>query len=164
LLFPGWDIYPYINIPVVTIVWSYNVPPPQEMEGRIVTVCERALTTTMNDIEHTQSESYEGVAVIRVFFQPTVKVELAMAQIAAIVQTILRVLPPGTFPPNILKYDASSVPIVQLAFWLLLGHAVHCAESPNQISGVDSDDVAFREDISQNIQGETIVGVVKYGN
>jgi multidrug efflux pump subunit AcrB len=108
------DIYPYINIPVVTIVWSYNGLPPQEMEGRIVTICERALTTTVNDIEHTQSESYQGVAVVRVFFQPTVKVELAMSQITAVVQTILRVLPPGTFPPNILKYDASSVPIVQL--------------------------------------------------
>jgi multidrug efflux pump subunit AcrB len=108
------DIYPYINIPVITIVWSYNGLPPQDMEGRIVTVCERALTTTVNDIEHTQSESYQGVSVIRVFFQPNVKVELAMAQITAIVQTILRVLPPGTFPPNILKYDASSVPIVQL--------------------------------------------------
>jgi CzcA family heavy metal efflux pump len=108
------DIYPYINIPVVTIVWSYNGLPPEEMEGRIVTICERALTTTVNDIEHTQSESYQGVSVIRVFFQPNVKVELAMAQITAIVQTILRVLPPGTFPPNILKYDASSVPILQL--------------------------------------------------
>jgi multidrug efflux pump subunit AcrB len=108
------DIYPYINIPVVTIVWSYSGLPPEEMEGRIVTICERALTTTVNDIEHTQSESYEGVSVIRVFFQPNVKVELAMSQITAVVQTILRVLPPGTFPPNILKYDASSVPIVQL--------------------------------------------------
>ncbi|WP_213805475.1 efflux RND transporter permease subunit [Granulicella sp. dw_53] len=109
------DIYPYINIPVVTIVWTYSGLPTQDMEGRIVTVCERALTTTVNDIEHTQSESYQGVAVIRVFFQPTVKVELAMAQITAVVQTILRILPPGTFPPNIIKYDASSVPIVQLA-------------------------------------------------
>ena len=77
-------------------------------------MCERALSTTVNDIEHTQSESYQGVAVIKVFFQPTVKVELAMSQITAVVQTILRVMPPGTFPPNILKYDASSVPIVQL--------------------------------------------------
>ncbi|AFL87988.1 cation/multidrug efflux pump [Terriglobus roseus DSM 18391] len=109
------DIYPYINIPVVTIVWSYNGLPPAEMEGRIITVCERALTTTVNDIEHTSSESYQGVGVIRVFFQPNVKVELAMSQITAVVQTILRVMPPGTFPPNILKYDASSVPIVQLA-------------------------------------------------
>jgi multidrug efflux pump subunit AcrB len=108
------DIYPYIDIPVVTIVWSYSGLPPQDMEGRIVTVCERALTTTVNDIEHTESESYQGVAVIRVYFQPKVKVELALAQITAVVQTILRVLPPGTFPPNILKYDASSVPILQL--------------------------------------------------
>ena len=84
------------------------------MEGRIVTVCERALTTTVNDIEHTQSESYQGVSVIRVYFQPTVKVELALSQITAVVQTILRILPPGTYPPNILQYDASSVPIVQL--------------------------------------------------
>jgi multidrug efflux pump subunit AcrB len=108
------DIYPYIDIPVVTIVWSYAGLPPQEMEGRIVTICERALTTTVNDIEHTESESYQGVSVIRVYFQPKVKVELALAQITAVVQTILRVLPPGTFPPNILKYDASSVPILQL--------------------------------------------------
>ena len=108
------DIYPYIDIPVVTIVWTYTGLPPQDMEGRIVTVCERALTTTVNDIEHTQSESYQGVSVIRVFFQPTVKVELALSQITAVVQTILRVLPPGTFPPNIVQYDASSVPIVQL--------------------------------------------------
>ncbi len=109
------DIYPYINIPVVTIVWSYSGLPPQDMEGRIVTVCERALSTTVNDIEHTSSESYQGVAVIRVYFQPTVKVELALSQITAVVQTILRILPPGTYPPNIIKYDASSVPIVQLA-------------------------------------------------
>jgi multidrug efflux pump subunit AcrB len=108
------DIYPYINIPVVTIVWSYTGLPPQEMEGRIVTVCERALSTTVNNIEHTQSESYQGVSVIRVYFQPTVKVELALSQITAVVQTVLRILPPGTFPPNILLYDASSVPIVQL--------------------------------------------------
>ena len=109
------DIFPYIDIPVVTIVWTYTGLPPNEMEGRIVTVCERALTTTVNDIEHTESESYQGVSVIRVYFQPSVKVELAVSQITAIVQTILRVLPPGTFAPNILKYDASSVPIVQLA-------------------------------------------------
>ncbi len=108
------DIYPYINIPVVTIVWSYTGLPPQDMEGRIVTVCERALTTTVNDIEHTQSESYQGVSIIRVYFQPSVKVELALSQITAIVQTVLRVLPPGAFPPAILVYDASSVPIVQL--------------------------------------------------
>ncbi len=108
------DIFPYINIPVVSIVWTYAGLSPNEMEQRIVTVCERAMTTTVNDIEHMESESYTGTSVIRVFFQPKVKVELAVAQVTAIVQTILRVLPPGTFPPNILKYDASSVPILEL--------------------------------------------------
>ena len=109
------DIFPYINIPVVTIVWTYAGLTPPEMEGRIVTVCERALTTTVNDIEHSESESYQGVAVVRVYFQPDVKIELALSQITAVVQTILRVLPPGTYPPNIIKFDASSVPIVQLS-------------------------------------------------
>ncbi|MDQ2712513.1 MAG: efflux RND transporter permease subunit [Acidobacteriota bacterium] len=108
------DIFPNINIPVVSVVWTYTGLPPDEMEKRIVTVCERAMTTTVNDIEHMESESYSGVSVIRVYFQPKVKVELAVAQITAIVQTILRVLPPGTFPPNILKYDAASVPVLQL--------------------------------------------------
>ena len=108
------DIFPYINIPVVSVVWSYTGLTPDDMEKRVVTICERAMTTTVNDIEHMESQSYSGVAVVRVFFQPNVKVELALAQITAIVQTILRVLPPGTFPPNILKYDASSVPILQL--------------------------------------------------
>ena len=109
------DIFPAINIPVVTIVWTYTGLTPSEMEGRVVTVCERALTTTVNDIEHQESESYQGVSVIKVYFQPTVKVDLAMSQITAIVQTVLRVLPPGITPPAILKYDASTVPIVQLA-------------------------------------------------
>jgi multidrug efflux pump subunit AcrB len=109
------DIFPYIDIPVVTIIWTYGGLTPTEMEGRVVTVSERALTTTVNDIEHTESESYQGVSIIKVFFQPTVKVELALSQITSIVQTILRVLPPGTTPPAIIKYDASSVPILQLA-------------------------------------------------
>jgi multidrug efflux pump subunit AcrB len=108
------DIFPYIDIPVVTIVWTYGGLTPNEMEGRVVTVCERALTTTVNDIEHSESESYQGVSVIRVYFQPTVNVDLAISQITSIVQTILRVLPPGTTPPAIIKYDASSVPILQL--------------------------------------------------
>src|ERR1700761_2843041 len=89
------DIFPYINIPVVTIVWTYSGLTPAEMEGRVVTVCERALTTTVNDMEHTESQSYQGISVIKVYFQPTVKVELALAQITSVVQTILRVLPPG---------------------------------------------------------------------
>jgi len=108
------DIFPYINIPVVSVVWSYPGVSPDEMEKRIVTVSERAMTTTVNDIEHIESQSYNGVAVIKLYFQPNVKVELAIAQVTAIVQTILRVLPPGIFPPNILKYDASSVPILQI--------------------------------------------------
>ncbi len=109
------DIFPYIDIPVVSIVWTYSGLTPQEMDGRIVTVCERALTTTVNDIEHTESESYQGIAVVKVYFQPGVKVDLAVAQVTSIVQTILRILPPGSFPPFVIKYDASSVPIVQLA-------------------------------------------------
>jgi CzcA family heavy metal efflux pump len=108
------DIFPYINIPVVSIVWTYSGLTPEEMEKRVVTISERSLTTTVNDIEHIESESYSGVAVVRVFFQPKVKVELALSQITAICQTILRILPPGSYPPNILKYDASSVPILTL--------------------------------------------------
>ena len=108
------DIFPAIDIPVVSVVWTYNGLTPDDMEKRVVTICERAMTTTVNDIEHMESESYTGVAVIKVYFQPNAKVELALSQITAIVQTILRALPPGIFPPSILKYDASSVPILQL--------------------------------------------------
>ena len=108
------DIFPYIDIPVVSVVWTYNGLTPDDMEKRVVTVCERAMTTTVNDIEHMESESYTGVSVIRVYFQPKAKVELALSQITSIVQTVLRALPPGIFPPAILKYDASSVPILQL--------------------------------------------------
>src|ERR1700761_7335503 len=108
------DIFPYIDIPVVSVIWTYTGLSPDEMEKRMVTISERAMTTTVNDIEHMESQSYNGVAVIKVFFQPDVKVELALSQITAIMQTILRALPPGIFPPNILKYDASSVPILQL--------------------------------------------------
>jgi multidrug efflux pump subunit AcrB len=108
------DIFPYINIPVITIVWTYSGLTPDEMEKRIVTISERSLTTTVNDIEHIESESYSGVAVVHVYFQPNASVDLALAQVTAICQTILRILPPGAYPPNILKYDASSVPILQL--------------------------------------------------
>ncbi len=108
------DIFPSIDIPVVSVVWTYNGLLPDDMEKRVVTICERAMTTTVNDIEHMESESYTGVAVVRVYFQPNAKVELALSQITSIVQTILRALPPGIFPPSILKYDASSVPILQL--------------------------------------------------
>jgi CzcA family heavy metal efflux pump len=109
------DIFPYINIPVVTIVWNYTGLTPTEMAGRIVTICERALTTTVNDIEHTESQSYQGVAIVKVYFQPGVQIAAAEAQVTAVVQTILKITPPGTTPPFIIKYDASSVPIVQLS-------------------------------------------------
>src|ERR1700693_5000025 len=108
------DIFPYIDIPVVSVVWSYSGISPEEMESRIVTGFERGMTTTVNDIEHIESQSYTGVAVIRVYLQPHARVDLAMAQIAAMSQSAVRGMPPGTFPPSILKYDASSVPILQL--------------------------------------------------
>jgi multidrug efflux pump subunit AcrB len=108
------DIFPAINIPVVSVVWNYNGLAPDDMANRMVTISERAMTTTVNGIEHIESRSYNGYAVIRVYFQPNVTVDLGISQITSIVQTILRTLPPGTFPPQILKYDASSVPILQL--------------------------------------------------
>jgi multidrug efflux pump subunit AcrB len=108
------DIFPSIDIPVVSVVWSYGGVAPEEMEKRIVTVYERALTTTVNDIEHIESQSYSGVSVVRIYFQPVVKIDMAVAQVTAISQTLLRIFPPGTFPPNVVKYDASSVPILQL--------------------------------------------------
>jgi multidrug efflux pump subunit AcrB len=109
------DIFPYIDIPVVSIVWSYNGLSPEEMEKRMVTIFERAMTTTVNDIEHIESQSYAGVSVTRVYFQPNAKVELALSQVTAIAQTLLRIFPPGSTPPSIIKYDASAVPVLQLA-------------------------------------------------
>jgi multidrug efflux pump subunit AcrB len=108
------DIFPYIDIPVVSVIWSYTGISPEEMSSRIVTPFERGMSTTVNDIEHIESSSYTGISVVRVFFQPNVKIDLAIAQITALSQPILRIMPPGIFPPGILKYDASSVPILQL--------------------------------------------------
>ncbi|HYW41376.1 MAG TPA: efflux RND transporter permease subunit [Bryobacteraceae bacterium] len=108
------DIFPYIDIPVVSVVWSYGGLAPDEMEKRMVTIFERSLTTTVNDLEHIESQSYSGVSVTRCYFQPNAKVELALAQLTAISQTLLRIFPPGTTPPSIVKYDASAVPILQL--------------------------------------------------
>ena len=109
------DIFPSIDIPVVTVIWMYNGLPAQEMERRIVSISERAMTTTVNDIEHIESQSLDGVAVIRVHFQPSAKIEAAVAQITAINQTILKIFPPGATPPLILRYSASDVPILQIA-------------------------------------------------
>jgi multidrug efflux pump subunit AcrB len=108
------DIFPYIDLPVVSVVWSYTGVSPEEMEKRIVTVFERALTTAVNDIEHLESQSYNGVSVVRIYFQPDARVEMAVAQVTALSQTLLRIFPPGIYPPNVLKYDASSVPVLQL--------------------------------------------------
>jgi CzcA family heavy metal efflux pump len=108
------DIFPVIDIPVVSVIWSFTGVSPEEMEKRIVTVSERAFTTTVNDIEHIESQSMQGVSVIKVFFQPGAKVEAAVAQLTSITQTILRVMPPGITPPLIVQYSASNVPILQL--------------------------------------------------
>lgn len=109
------DIFPNINIPVVSIIWNYNGLVPREMNDRIVYVTERALTTTVDNIEHIESQSLYGIAVVKVFFQPTASVERGIAQITAVSQTQLRQLPPGTTPPLVLAYSASSVPVLQLA-------------------------------------------------
>ncbi len=107
------DIFPTIDIPVVSVVWSYSGTSPDEMEKRFTTVSERAMTTAVNDIEHIESQSVSGVSVIKIFFQPGTKVEAAVAQVTAVNQTILRILPPGTTPPFILQFSASNVPILQ---------------------------------------------------
>lgn len=107
------DIFPEIDIPVISVIWQYNGISAEEMEKRIVTSSERGLTTTVNDIEHIESQSLNGVAVIRVFFHPGAKIEAATAQITAMSQSIVRVLPPGTTPPMIIRYNVSNVPILQ---------------------------------------------------
>jgi len=108
------DIFPNIDIPVVTVVWGYGGLSAQEMANRIVTNNERGMTTTVNDIEHIESQSLNGMGVIKVFFQPHVNIGQAVAQVTAICQAQLRMLPPGTTPPFIIQYNASAVPILQL--------------------------------------------------
>src|SRR5467141_2956791 len=109
------DIFPNINIPVVSIIWNYTGLAPEDMANRIITLQERNLTTTVNDIEHLESQSLNGVAVIKVFFHPGANISTAIAQIAGQSQTQLKQLPAGTTPPLIITYSASSVPILQLA-------------------------------------------------
>src|SRR2546427_320962 len=106
------DIFPSINIPVVTVIWNYSGLSPTEMQNRIVTVTERAFTTTVNGIEHIESVSLRGVAVTRLYFHPAVPIEAAIAQVNAQAQQIVRVLPPGIFPPQIIQYNAASVPVL----------------------------------------------------
>ncbi len=107
------DIFPSINIPVVSVVWGYTGLTARDIEQRMVYGEERALTTTVNNIQHIESTSYDGMGVIKIFFQPGVSPEAGVAQVTAVSQTILRQLPPGTTPPLIIEYNASSVPILQ---------------------------------------------------
>ena len=109
------DIFPDIDIPVISVVWNYGGLSPDEMEKRIVSNFERALTTTVSDIEHIESQMLSGVAVIKIFFQPGAKIEAATAQVTAISQPLVRQMPPGTTPPFIIRYSASNVPIMQVA-------------------------------------------------
>ncbi len=109
------DIFPAINIPVVSVVWTYTGTTSEEMAQRIVTISERAMTTTVGDIEHIESQSLSGVSVVKVFFQPNANIASAVAQITSVSQTILRPLPPGITPPFIIQYNASSVPIIQMS-------------------------------------------------
>src|ERR1700710_2383216 len=109
------DIFPNINIPVVSVVFSYTGLPPDEMSGRIVTYYERALTTSVNDIEHIESQSIPNYGIIKIFFQPSVNINAALAQVSAMSQTVLKQMPAGVTPPLILSFNASSVPVLQLA-------------------------------------------------
>jgi len=108
------DIFPDINIPVVSVVWNYTGLSPSEMADRIVTNSERGFTVTVNDIEHQESQSLNGIAVIKIFFRPNVNIAMAVTQVTAICQTTLRSLPVGTTPPLVITYTASSTPVVQL--------------------------------------------------
>jgi multidrug efflux pump subunit AcrB len=114
LLNMATDIFPEINIPVVSVIWNYNGLPAQEMGQRIAGQTERGLTTTVSDIEHIESQSLAGITIVKVFFQPNANIQTAIAQVVAAVQTQVRQLPPGITPPLVIKYSASSIPVVQL--------------------------------------------------
>jgi len=109
------DIFPEIRIPVIAVIWGYTGLPPDQMAGRMTTPFERALTTTVNDIDHIVANSYNGISVVKIFFQPNADIRTANAQVTAVSQTLLKAMPPGATPPMILNYSASTVPIIQLA-------------------------------------------------
>jgi multidrug efflux pump subunit AcrB len=109
------DIFPDIRIPVIGVVWQYTGLPPDQMAGRIITQYQRILTTTVNDIEHITANSYNGIGIVKIFFQPNADIRTANAQVTAVSQTIIKQMPPGATPPLILNYSASTVPIIQLA-------------------------------------------------
>jgi CzcA family heavy metal efflux pump len=114
-LFTPTDIFPNINIPVISVVWTYNGLLPSDMSGRVIYYYERTLTAQVGDIEHIESQSLSGYGVVKIFFQKEVDIAAAMAQVTAASQTVLKLLPPGITPPYVLSYNASSVPILQLA-------------------------------------------------
>src|SRR5258707_6216878 len=109
------DIFPNIDIPVVSVGWQYAGMPADEIETRVIYINERVLTASVNDIEHIESQSIDGVGVISIYFQPGAKVAEAEAQVTATCQTLLKVMPPGITPPFIVRYSVTSVPIVQVA-------------------------------------------------
>ena len=109
------DIFPEIRIPIIAVIWQYTGLQPDQMSGRMTTQFQRALTTTVNDIEHIEANSYTGLSITKVFFQPAVDIRIANAQVTAVSQTLLKQMPPGATPPLILNYNASTVPIIQLA-------------------------------------------------
>jgi multidrug efflux pump subunit AcrB len=109
------DIFPDIKIPIIAVTFQYTGMPPDEVAGRIGAQIERYVTTVVNDIEHVESKTYPGMAIIKLFFQPGVDINLAMAQTTAFGQYALKQMPPGIQPPLVLKYNASTVPIIQLA-------------------------------------------------
>src|SRR6202046_214797 len=109
------DIFPSINIPIIGVAFQYTGLPPDQMAGRVITPFERALTTTVNDIEHLEANSYTTFGIVKIFFHPAANIATANAQVTAIAQTLLKQMPPGTTPPLIINYSASSVPVIQLA-------------------------------------------------
>jgi len=108
------DIFPYINIPIVSVLWQYGGLSPDEMEKRVVTNFERGLTSNVNDIEHIESQSYNSIAVVKIYFHPNVQIDMAVAQVTAQMTSAVRQMPPGMFPGAVLKFDAASVPVLQL--------------------------------------------------
>src|ERR1700751_882463 len=114
-LFTPTDIFPNINIPVISVVWTYNGLLPNDMSGRVIYYYERTLSAQVGDIEHIESQSLGGYGVVKIFFQKDVDISAAIAQVTAASQTVLKLLPPGITPPYVLSYNASSVPILQLA-------------------------------------------------
>ncbi|WP_026598250.1 efflux RND transporter permease subunit [Methylosinus sp. sav-2] len=109
------DIFPNIGIPVISVVWTYNGLPPEDMSGRIIYFYERALSAQVNDIQHIESQSLAGYGIVKVYFQPTARIDTALSQVTAASQTVLKFLPAGITPPYVLTFNASSVPVIQLA-------------------------------------------------